>query len=456
MSTQSFAELGVSKAVASSLSAQGITAPFAVQEMVIRDVLAGRDVLVRSPTGSGKTLAFGVPLVDRIAADGPRPAALILAPTRELATQITDDLRAIAHSRALRVTAVYGGVGLLKQSENAARSHIIVATPGRLEDLLARRAFSLKQIQMLVLDEADRMLDMGFRPAVDRIVNACPSNRQTLFFSATLDGEAGKVARYYTQDAISHESGSTARNSATEIEHRFVSVTHDGRIDALIAELERERELTLVFVRTKRGADRLVKRLGAHGIDAVAMHGNKSQRQRERALADFESFKVDTLVATDVAARGIDVNGISHVINFDPPHDDESYVHRVGRTGRAGRSGIAISLVAHAERGDVVKLAGRLGIEHGLGGGNRGNSGNGAEPQGERVAQRPNRGERPAQPARQGGRGERPGGPKRQSHGDRSGAPKRQNHSDRPGYTARDGESGRPRRSRPSRPRTSA
>jgi len=366
LSSQSFADLGVSRAVVNALSTQGITAPFAVQSMVVRDVLDGRDVLVRSPTGSGKTLAFGVPLVDRIEADGPRPAALILAPTRELATQIAADIRAIAHARALRVTAVYGGVGLLKQAENAARSHILVATPGRLEDLLARGSFTLDKVKLLVLDEADRMLDMGFRPPVDRIVAACPADRQTLFFSATLDGEAGVIARTYTTDAVSHASGPTTRGTAKSIEHRFVSVTHEGRIDALVAELEADRGLTLVFVRTKRGADRLVKRLGARGIEAVAMHGDKSQRQRERALAQFENGVVDTLVATDVAARGIDVQGISHVINFDPPHDDESYVHRVGRTGRAGASGVGITLVARAEQGDMVKLAKRLGIEHAM------------------------------------------------------------------------------------------
>ena len=366
MSSQSFAELGVSTAVVNALSADGITAPFAVQEMVIRDVLAGRDVLVRSPTGSGKTLAFGVPLVDRIESDGPRPAALILAPTRELATQIAADIRAIAHARALRVTAVYGGVGLVKQAENAARSHILVATPGRLEDLLARRAFSLKNVKLLVLDEADRMLDMGFRPPVDRIVAACPEDRQTLFFSATLDGEAGTIARSYTHNAVSHERGPTQRSAAESIEHRFVSVTHEGRLDALVEELEKDRGLTLVFVRTKRGADRLVKRLAGRDIEAVAMHGDKSQRQRERALAQFENGVIDTLVATDVAARGIDVQGISHVIQFDPPDGDDSYVHRVGRTGRAGRTGVGITLVARAEHGDMVKLARRLGIDHAI------------------------------------------------------------------------------------------
>jgi ATP-dependent RNA helicase RhlE len=321
---QSFAELGVSRAVVESLAKGGITEPFAVQQLVIADILAGRDVLARSPTGSGKTLAFGVPLVDGIPADGPRPAALILAPTRELATQIASDLRPIAHARALRITAVYGGVGLVEQAKRAANSHILVATPGRLEDLLARRAFNLQNVSTLVLDEADRMLDMGFKPAVDRIVRACPSKRQTLFFSATLDGEAGRVAREYTNDPVLHEHGPAARRAAAEVEHRLVSIDHADRLEALIAELRRERDLALVFVRTKRGADRVVKRLNARGIAAVAMHGNKSQRQRESALARFESGAVDTLVATDVAARGIDVAGISHVINFDPPPDRES------------------------------------------------------------------------------------------------------------------------------------
>ena len=334
---------------------------------MIGDVLAGRDLLAKSPTGSGKTLAFGIPMVDRIAADGPRPAALVLAPTRELATQIVDEIRGIAHARALRVTAVYGGVGLVKQAREAASSHILVATPGRLEDLLARRAFTLDAIRILVLDEADRMLDMGFRPAVDRIVAACPAKRQTLFFSATLDGEAGRVARSYTEDPAVHEHGPTARRAVADVEHRFLEVSEQHRLEVLVAELRRDRELTLVFVRTKRGADRLVKRLTGHGVNAVAMHGNKSQRQREQALARFESGAVDTLVATDVAARGIDVQGISHVINFDPPADSDTYVHRIGRTARAGAKGIGITLVGPGERGDVGQLAGKLGLDHGLG-----------------------------------------------------------------------------------------
>jgi ATP-dependent RNA helicase RhlE len=372
MSNQSFADLGVSRAVVSSLAAQGITEPFAIQREVIGDVLAGRDVLAKSPTGSGKTLAFGAPLVDRIAADSRRPAALVLAPTRELATQIVDDIRAIAHARALRITAVYGGVGLIAQSKAASASQIVVATPGRLEDLLAREAFDLTAVRTLVLDEADRMLDMGFRPAVDRIVAACPTDRQTLFFSATLDGEAGQIAQRYTRGAVVHEHGPSARRANSDVEHRFVEIEHEHRVEALVAELRHDRELTLVFVRTKHGADRLVKRLRRHGVDAVAMHGNKSQRQREQALARFESGAVDTLVATDVAARGIDVSGISHVINFDPPADRDTYVHRVGRTGRAGAKGVGITLVGADQRHEVRQLAGQLGLAYGRGGGSAG------------------------------------------------------------------------------------
>jgi ATP-dependent RNA helicase RhlE len=365
MSTpQSFADIGVSRAVISALASDGITNPFAIQREVIGDVLQGRDALVKSPTGSGKTLAFGIPLMDRTWADGPRPSALVLAPTRELVSQIVAQIGAIAHARALRVTAVYGGVGLVAQAKNAARSQVIVATPGRLEDLLARGAFTLDRIEMLVLDEADRMLDMGFRPAVDRIVGKCPMARQTLFFSATLDGEAGRLAQRYTQNAVMREHGPTARRATRYVEHRFVDVAHTDRVEALVRELRQERELTLVFVRTKRGADRLVKRLRVHGIEAVALHGNKSQRQREQALARFKSRAVDTLVATDVAARGIDVKDISHVINFDPPVDSETYVHRIGRTGRAGASGIGITLVAPAERHDVSRLATTLGLDH--------------------------------------------------------------------------------------------
>jgi ATP-dependent RNA helicase RhlE len=365
---KSFADIGVSRAVVDVLARRGVTAPFPVQSLVVSDVLEGRDVLVKSPTGSGKTLAFGIPIVERLQADGPRPAALVLAPTRELASQIVEEIRDIAHARALRVTAVYGGVGLTKQAAAAAKSHIVVATPGRLEDLLERGAFKLDAIRVLVLDEADRMLDMGFRPAVDRIVEACPRERQTLFFSATLEGAVGRIAAKYTHEAISHEHGPSGSRATTDVEHRFVSIGGEDRVGALVGELAKERDLALVFVRTKRGADRLVKRLAGSGVRAAAVHGNRSQKQREQALAQFRSGRVDTLVATDVAARGIDVQDISHVINFDLPGDHDVYVHRIGRTGRAGRQGVGITLVSPQDRNEARQIADRLRIEHGLGG----------------------------------------------------------------------------------------
>jgi ATP-dependent RNA helicase RhlE len=362
MSQQSFADLGVSRAVVRALAERNITEPFAIQRLVIADVLAGRDVLAKSPTGSGKTIAFGAPIADLVEAGDRRPAALILAPTRELASQIVDDLRPLAQARALRIAAVYGGVGIVKQARLAAHAHIVVATPGRLEDLLGRGDLKLDRVRILVLDEADRMLDMGFKPAVDRIVAQCPRDRQTLFFSATLDGEAGRVAKSFTRDARRHEHVPTVTSTAA-IEHRFLAVEREERIEALLGQLRGERELALVFVRTKRGVDRLVKRLGREGVNVVGMHGDKSQGQRERALASFESFKVDTLVATDVAARGIDVEGISHVINFDPPEDRDGYVHRIGRTGRAGRTGVGVTFVGAEQARDVERIAAELRLD---------------------------------------------------------------------------------------------
>src|SRR5918997_1826050 len=363
MSSQTFAGLGVSSAVVDALSKRERHVPFPVQTAVIPDVLAGRDVLVKSPTGSGKTLAFGAPIMDRLAANDPRPSALVLAPTRELASQIVEELQPLAHARALSVVAVYGGAGIQPQIKRARKAHMLVATPGRLEDLIERGAVRLDRVRILVLDEADRMLDMGFRPPVDRIVKQTPADRQTLFFSATLDGEVGRLADAYTRQARRHERAATVRQRA-DVEHRFVSVRHEGKLDALVRELRHEgRGRALVFVRTKRGADRLVKRLRAHDVTALAMHGDKSQSQREKALAKFERGGVDTLVATDVAARGIDVDDITHVINFDAPADHEGYVHRVGRTGRAGRTGVGITFVMADQARDVEKIARTLSLE---------------------------------------------------------------------------------------------
>jgi ATP-dependent RNA helicase RhlE len=358
MSNMSFTDLGVSDAVVRTLSRRGFNEPFPIQRLVIGEVLAGHDVLAKSPTGSGKTLAFAIPLVERLGG-GPTPAALVLAPTRELASQIVEDTRPLARARGLQIAAVYGGTGMAEQIRKAPRAQIIVATPGRLEDLLERKVISLGHVRFLVLDEADRMLDMGFKPSVDRIVRLCPAKRQTLFFSATLEGEVLDLARAYTRNPVRREHAPAAQRT-TATQHRFIAVERADRIDALVEELRADRDLALVFVRTKRGADRLVKRLRAEGVSALAMHGDKSQPQREKALAAFESGRVDTLVATDVAARGIHVADISHVINFDPPKDREGYVHRVGRTGRAGRTGVGITFVGAEQTPDVRRIAAQL------------------------------------------------------------------------------------------------
>ncbi|HEX6752808.1 MAG TPA: DEAD/DEAH box helicase [Solirubrobacterales bacterium] len=359
----SFADLGSSKAVVRALAERDITQPFPVQQLVIRDALAGHDLLVQSPTGSGKTLAFGIPLVDRIEPGAKGPAALVLAPTRELAGQIVDELESIARSRDLHVAAVYGGVGFGPQIKAAQRAEILVATPGRLEDLIARGAISLKRVRILVLDEADRMLDMGFKPAVNRIVGQTPEKRQTLFFSATLEGATGKLATAYTRQPRHHTHAAPERDKA-EIEHRFVHVdSQSAKLDHLAGHLQGpDGGRTLVFVRTKRGADRLVKRLRSRELEAVAMHGDKSQGQRERALARFERGDVEVLVATDVAARGIDVADIAHVVNFDAPGDRDAYVHRIGRTGRAGRFGTGTSFVLSDQATEMRRIARDLGL----------------------------------------------------------------------------------------------
>jgi ATP-dependent RNA helicase RhlE len=359
----SFADFGVSRPVMDALNKRGIVAPFPIQKLVIGDVLAGHDVLVQSPTGSGKTLAFGVPLVERLNPSGPKPAGLVLVPTRELAIQIVDELRDLAGARGLSIAQVYGGVGIEKQARRAARADIVVATPGRLEDLLNRGDIGLGRIAVLVIDEADRMLDMGFKPAVDRIVARTPDSRQTVFCSATLEAAAGRQARGYTHDARRHVH-EPRRDDVGEVRHRFVHLLHEAKLDALVGELrEADNGRTLVFVRTKRGADRLVKRLSRHRVDAVAMHGNKSQPQRQKALARFSRGDVRTLVATDVAARGIDVDDITHVVNFDMPGDRDAYVHRVGRTARAGRDGTGISFVMPDQAKDMKRIAASLGLD---------------------------------------------------------------------------------------------
>jgi ATP-dependent RNA helicase RhlE len=359
--SHSFASLGVSAEVEHALTIRGIVEPFRIQTLVVPDALAGGDILGQAPTGSGKTLAFGLPLVERLSADEHASAALVLVPTRELALQVTEELSLLGAPRGIRAAAAYGGAPVGSQAKRLRGAHVVVATPGRLNDLVRRRLISLDAIRILVLDEADRMLDMGFRPQVEAIVRVLPKRRQTMLFSATLDGDVGELARAYTTNPSRFEAELPSRHSDGQVEHSFVAVTAADKIDRLVALLEAERGLALVFVRTKRGADRLAHKLRGRGVAAAPMHGDMTQSARERALQRFRSGRVTTLVATDVAARGLDLEAISHVINYDPPEDSKGYVHRVGRTGRAGRSGQGITLVLPDQQADVSRVANQLG-----------------------------------------------------------------------------------------------
>ena len=363
MSQNTFTALGVSAELIEALRTRGIEEPFQIQTRAIPPALAGADLLAKSPTGSGKTLAFAVPLVERMPQDDARPAALVLVPTRELALQVTAEIETVAAARNLTVATVYGGVPIRPQANAARDAHIVVATPGRLQDLIDRRLITLDAVEMLVLDEADRMLDMGFKPQVDRIVKRLARDRQTMFFSATLDGEVGELAHAYTQSPVRIEAELPWEHEAGEVDHQFVPVTPDTKVDTLVELLEADRGLALVFVRTKRGADRLARKLEQRGVKALAMHGDLNQSQRQRALERFENGRVTTLIATDVAARGLDLDDVTHVINFDPPEDGKAYTHRVGRTGRAGRSGTGVTLVLPDQQADVSRVA-RLNGHH--------------------------------------------------------------------------------------------
>jgi superfamily II DNA/RNA helicase len=358
-----FATLGVGARVEGALADRGIEAPFKIQSLALPDAIAGRDVLVKSRTGSGKTLAFVIPIAERLDVSARRPAALILVPTRELAVQVTEEATAVAGARGLKVAAVYGGVRLETQARSAGTAHILVATPGRLEDLIRRRRVSLDHIQILVLDEADRMLDMGFKPQVDSIVRRIPSKRQTMFFSATLDHRVTAMANSYTNSPVTHQI-EDERPTVSDAEHHFIPVERQEKVTKLQELLTGNSGLTLVFVRTKRGADRLYRTMKSHGFKAEVLHGDMTQGARQRALARFESRRANVLVATDVAARGLDLDDITHVINFDAPEDHTTYVHRVGRTARAGRSGSGITLVSPDEQWVVSSITNRLDLKN--------------------------------------------------------------------------------------------
>ncbi len=355
-----FESLGVPGELARSLHDRGILAPFPIQAATIPAALAGRDVCGRAPTGAGKTLAFGIPLMQRVGRARPgSPRALVLAPTRELAAQICDELRQLAHPEQT-VDAFYGGVGFGNQLRALRHGvDVAVACPGRLADLINQGHVKLGEVDLVVLDEADRMADMGFLHEVKRLLDACAKERQTLLFSATLDGDVDVIIRRYMHDPVRHEEAGADPEGDTA-EHLFWSVERPDRVD-LVGQIVSRIGTTIVFCRTKRGADRVAKQLGSRGVAAVAIHGDRSQNQRERALEDFRSGRARAIIATDVAARGIHVDGVSCVIHFDPSEDAKDYVHRSGRTGRAGATGTVISFVSREQRRDMTRQQRSLG-----------------------------------------------------------------------------------------------
>lgn len=359
--TTTFAALGVPADLSRLLADRGIVEPFPIQAATLVDALAGHDVCGKAPTGSGKTLAFGIALAMRATYSRPRtPSALVLVPTRELADQVGKEIRPLAEARGARLATVYGGASYGPQRQALNRGvNIVVATPGRLEDLIATGDIRLGKVEIVVLDEADRMADMGFMPAVRRILDGVRPDRQTLLFSATLDGDVDHLVRTYQKNPRHHESAGV--DDAGEVDHHFWNAPRDVRIK-LTADIVAAHYRAIVFTRTRRGADRLTKQLNGFGVRSAAIHGDRSQAQRERALEDFRSDRVAALVATDVAARGIHVDDVPCVVHFDPPADAKDYVHRSGRTGRAGNRGTVVTLVDEPNRKGVKIIQRELGL----------------------------------------------------------------------------------------------
>jgi superfamily II DNA/RNA helicase len=361
-----FDALGVSPHLVACLAAGGITAPLPIQTATIPDALAGRDICGRAETGSGKTLAFGVPLVERtVRADRGGPRGLVLVPTRELAGQVRDVLAPLAAAGGLRIAAVFGGTPMERQIKVLLRgADIVVATPGRLIDLAERRVVSLASVRTLVLDEADRMVDMGFMPQVEWLLRRVTGEHQTLLFSATLGAEVDRLVRHYANQPV-HHSVVSDQPTVESMEHRLVKVHEMDKVKVAAA-LAQAASRALLFVRTKRGADRTVRRLRTEGVAAGVLHGGLTQSARQRALAQFRDGRVRLLVATDVAARGLDVDGVDVVIHYDPPEDHKAYLHRSGRTARAGEGGVAVSLVLWDQVVEAERLCLRLGIRQPL------------------------------------------------------------------------------------------
>ena len=359
-----FGELGLDPRLVSALAARDIHEPFAIQAQALPDALAGRDVLGRAQTGSGKTLAFGLPLLTRLSATADRrrdkaPRGLVLVPTRELAQQVADVLTPLGRYVGVNITTVYGGVSIGRQIALVRHADIVVATPGRLIDLLERHACTLSDIQITVLDEADHMADLGFMPAVTRILDETPAGGQRMFFSATLDREVGRLVTSYASDPALHAV--TSSTDSGPAEHRVLVLSAQDKVP-VAAEIAARPGRTLFFVRTKHGADRLAKQLSRAGVDAAAIHGDRNQSQRQRALDGFTAGHPRVLVATDVAARGIHVDDVDLVVQFDPPNDHKDYLHRSGRTARAGATGMVVALVEHAQVRDLQRLHQAAGV----------------------------------------------------------------------------------------------
>ncbi len=357
-----FAELGVSAELVRALHEQGIDEPFAIQGLTVADGLAGRDVCGKAKTGSGKTLAFGLPLLDRVEKSPPRrPHGLVLVPTRELAVQVDGVLAPLGKVVGRKVIACYGGVSIEPQVKALHRGvDVVIGTPGRCIDLMERGDLDVSEVAIVVLDEADRMLDMGFLPQVQKLLYRIRTPHQTMLFSATLDGAVNSLVRTYLKDAVRHEVQSR-EITVSEMEHRFFLVHQmdKARVAAAIAS---HAERTLVFVRTKRGADKLVNDLKQLGVKVAAIHGDLRQKAREQGLRDFTSGALPVLVATDVAARGIDVEGVDIVIHYDPPDDHKAYLHRSGRTARAGNKGVVVTLSLWDQENLVRLVQRRIGI----------------------------------------------------------------------------------------------
>ncbi|MEV6843755.1 DEAD/DEAH box helicase [Actinoplanes sp. NPDC051411] len=448
----SFADLGVPAELVRVLNREGITTPFEIQAATMPDALAGRDVLGRGQTGSGKTLAFGLPLLTRVAAGGRarphHPKALILVPTRELAMQVNDALIPLGRAVGVFLKTAVGGVPYDRQMDALRRGvEVIVATPGRLGDLIERGACNLDEVEITVLDEADQMADMGFLPEVTELLAKTPELAQRLLFSATLDGDVDTLVKRFMHDPVTHSTAPAEASVSTMDHHLLLIPPHDKfPITASIANREGK---TIVFARTQMGVDRLVEQLRQVGVRAGALHGGKTQRVRTRTLAEFKEGRTPVLVATDVAARGIHVDGISLVVHVDPPKDPKDYLHRAGRTARAGESGAVVTLVLPKQRRSTQQMMGKAGVAPAevrvrLGDAKLSEVTGAREPSGVPVVEEPeprrDRGDRP-----RGRFGDRPRGDRPQrSYGDRP-----RGDRDRPAY------GDRPRRSFDDRPQRS-